>query len=53
MHLQEARSEPDTESEIYPIPVDLKENHKDSNKTIEVKKDYEPVAKGIRQHKKF
>ena len=51
--LQQAGSEPETESEIYPIPVELKENYKDSNKTIEVKKDYEPVAQRTRQHKRF
>ena len=50
--LQETGSIPKTESEIYPIPVELKENYKDSNKTIEVKKDYEPVAQRTRQHKR-
>ena len=52
-YVQETQSEQETESEIYPIPTELKENYKDSNKTIDIKRDYEPVAQRTRQHKKF
>ena len=51
--MQETGSKKETESEVYQVPIELKENYKDSNKTIEIKKDYEPVAKRTRKHKIF
>ena len=50
--LQETRSERESEREVYLIPVEPKENHKDSNNTIEIKRKYEPVTKRTREHKK-
>ena len=51
-YLQETRSERESEREVYLISVEPKENHKDSNNTMEIKRKYEPAAKRTREHKK-
>ena len=50
---QEENIDNETDTEEYPVPTDRKEDYTDSTDKIEIKKNYEPIARRTRNNKKF